>query len=75
MTMCESCMRPAILTSNVFANNLYNIMILVYVYVQHLNKTLEKLQWHSINTFRIIIDLRCDGHCATICMYRLKYEI
>ena len=68
MTMRESRMRPPILTSNIFANNLYNIMILIYVYVQHLNKTLEKLQWRSINTFRIITDLRCDGHCMTIYM-------
>ena len=69
MTMRESCMRPPILTSNIFCtNNSYNIMILIYMYVQHLNKTLEKLQWRSINTFRIITDLRCDGHCITIYM-------
>ena len=66
--MCESRMRPPILTSNIFAYNLCNIIKFIYMYVHYLNKTLEKLQWHSINTFRIITDLRCDGHCMTIYM-------
>ena len=75
MTMSGSHMRPPILTSNIFANNLYKITIFIYVYVYHPNKTLRKLQWCSTSIYRIITDLRCDGHCATIYMYRLTYEI
>ena len=49
--MHESRMRPPILTSDIFAYNLCNIIKFIYMYDQYLNKTLEKLQWHSINTF------------------------
>ena len=72
--MHESRMRPPILTSNIFANNLSKIIIFIYVYVYHPNKTLIKLQWCSTSSDRIITDLRCDGHCATTYMYWL-YEI
>ena len=67
-------MRPLILTSNIFANNLSKITIPIYMYVYAFNKTLIKLQWCSTGIIGVITDLRCEGHYATTCMYRLNMK-
>ena len=72
--MRESRMRPPILTSNIFANNLSKITIPIYMYVYAFNKTLIKLQWCSTNIIGVITDLRCEGHYATTCMYWLNMK-
>ena len=72
--MRESRMRPLILTSNIFVNNLSKITIPIYMYVYAFNKTLIKLQWCSTSIIGVITDLRCKGHYTTTCMYQLNVK-